>query len=176
MLPPPPVVLLPDDGWPVPGLAGGGVGVTGEGVGVTGEGVGVLGVGAGAGPAGVPPGPGLAIGPRTTAGAGHAHAEPDHRAEDRGEAREDRRRDRVRHSVPPRRRDEHRHAAHVRARDGELAARRVLLDGERMEPELGRRDRAGCNRTGVGPPEQDPLHIGSIAGAPDIHQFTGSPD
>ena len=48
-----------------------GVGVTGEGVGVTGEGVGVLGVGAGAGPAGVPPaGPGLAIGPRTVAGAG----------------------------------------------------------------------------------------------------------
>ena len=71
VLPPPPVVLLPDDGWPVPGLAGGGVGVTGEGVGVTGEGVGVPGVGAGAGPAGVPPaGPGLAIGPRTTAGAG----------------------------------------------------------------------------------------------------------
>ena len=75
MLPP---VLLPDDGWPVPGLAGGGVGVTGEGVGVTGEGVGVPGegvgvpgVGAGAGPAGVPTaGPGLAIGPRTVAGAG----------------------------------------------------------------------------------------------------------
>ena len=71
----------------------------------------------------------------------------------------------------PRGRDEHRHAADVSARDGELASRGALVDRKGVQPELGRGDRAGSDDARVAPPEQDPLHIGSIAGAPDIHQL-----
>ena len=55
---------------------------------------------------------------------------------------------------------------------------RALVGRECVHPELGRRDRPGGHGADVRPPEQDPLHIGSIATEPDIHQMRirGSPD